>query len=142
MRDSVRQLLRQLEASSDSEPREAELGRVLSWAFPERIARRRSGQTHAYLCEDGGQAQVHERDPISVHEWLAIAHWDPAQGRRVRLAAPLREADVLTDHASRLSTDAVVQWDAASEVVVAEEQQTLGALVLSRKTDGRCRWLR
>ena len=133
VRDTVRQLLRMLDAGSDSAPQAEEIGRVLAWAFPERIARRRPGQTHVYQCEDGGQAQLPERDAMSAHEWLAIAHWDPARGRRIRLAAPVSEAEVLADHAARLRTEAVVTWDSTSETVVAEEQQRLGALILSRR---------
>ena len=132
-RESVRQLLRLVDRESDSTPLEDALGRVLSWAFPERIARKRPGQTHVYLCEDGGQAQLPEKDPLTKHEWLAIAHWDPAQARRIRLAAPLDEADVLRDHAARIRTEVQVHWDSAGEAVIAEEQRRLGSLVLERR---------
>lgn len=132
-RESVRQLLRMVEAPDDDlfDPHAA--GRVLSWAFPERIARLREGQRFAYACEDGGAAKLHERDVLAGHEWLAVAHWDPSRDRLIRLASPLSEAEVLRDHADRIVTEAAVHWDPESQSVVSEERRRLGALILSRK---------
>jgi ATP-dependent helicase HrpB len=132
-RDAVRQMLRLLDVDSDARPDEHALGRVIAWAFPERIARRRPGIVPAFLCEDGGEARLHEKDALGAHEWLAIAHWDPAAPRKIRLAAPIDFADIERDHADRIRTDAVVRWDAQAEAVVAEEQTRLGAIVLSRR---------
>lgn len=133
VRDAVRQMLRLLEVDSDARPDENELGRVIAWAFPERIARRRAGGSAAYLCEDGGEARAHDKDPLAASEWLAIAHWDPAPPRRIRLAAPLAFADIERDHRERVRTEVIVRWDAQTEAVVAEEQTRLGAIVLSRR---------
>jgi len=133
VRDAVRQLLRLLDVDSDARPDEAELGRAIAWAFPERIARRRAGSSRAYLCEDGGEARLPERDALGIQEWLAIAHWDPAPPRKVRLAAPLAFADIERDHRERIRNETVVRWDAQAEAVVAEEQTRLGAIVLTRR---------
>lgn len=131
--ESVRQLLRLIDAP-DSDAFDAQAtGRVLAWAFPERIARRRTNQNTIYQCEDGGEARIHERDALAGHEWLAIAHWDPARNRAIRLAAPLSESEVLRDHADRIVLEQQVRWDPASEAVISEEQRRLGALVLQRK---------
>jgi ATP-dependent helicase HrpB len=131
-RDAVAQLLRLVDAR-DNPPDEESLGRVLSWAFPERIARKRSGQGTVYQCEDGGEARLPEKDALAKFEWLAVAHWDPARGRRIYLAAPLDEEQVLRDHAERIKVSDEVRWDAAAEAVIAEEQRRLGALILKRK---------
>lgn len=133
VRDAVRQLLRLLDVESDAVPDEHALGRVIAWAFPERIARRRAGLVPAYLCEDGGEARLPDKDALGASEWLAIAHWDPAPPRRIRLAAPVAFADLERDHRERIRTDLVVRWDAQAEAVVAEEQKRLGAIVLSRR---------
>jgi len=133
LRDAVRQLLRLVDVEAGAPPDEDALGRVVAWAFPERIARRRAGPGSAYLCEDGGEARLPDKDALGRHEWLAIAHWDPAPPRKVRLAAPLAFADIERDHAARLRTELVVRWDAQAEAVVAEEQKKLGAIVLSRR---------
>jgi ATP-dependent helicase HrpB len=140
VRDSVRQMLRMLvgaahgrELDAGGGPDEAGLGRVIAWAFPERIGRRRAGSTTAYLCEDGGEARLPDKDALGTHEWLAIAHWDPAAPRRIRLAAPIAFADVERDHRERVRRESVVRWDAQAGAVVAEEQTRLGAIVLSRR---------
>ncbi|MGH8442713.1 MAG: ATP-dependent helicase HrpB [Nevskiaceae bacterium] len=133
VRDAVRQILRLLDVEADGKPDEHELGRAIAWAFPERIARRRDGANGAFLCEDGGEARVPERDALAASEWLAIAHWEPVPPRKVRLAAPIDFADVERDHRARIRTEAIVRWDARKEAVVAEEQTNLGAIVLARR---------
>lgn len=133
-KETVRQLLRLLgDSSAPGDINEDELGRLISWAFPERIARRRAGQNAVYQCEDGGEARLHEKDGLAQHEWLAIAHWDAAGPRKIRLAAPLTETELLRDHAARIRTVDEVRWDAIAEAVTAEQQQRLGELVLERK---------
>jgi ATP-dependent helicase HrpB len=133
VRDAARQMLRLLDVESDARAEEDDVGRVIAWAFPERIARRRPGNVPAFLCEDGGEARVHEKDALGAHEWLAIAHWDPGAPRKVRLAAPIAFADIERDHRERIRTEMVVRWDAQAEAVVAEEQTRLGAIVLARR---------
>lgn len=135
VQDSATQMLRVLgeEAATSASLTAHDVGRVIAWAYPERIARRRTGQTGVYLCEDGGEARIHEKDALAQSEWLAIAHWDPGPPRKIRLAAALTEAEVLCDHAERIQTVADVRWDAQSEIVVAEQQKRLGAIVLERR---------
>ena len=137
VKESAQQLARLVSAEDRAAFDEADVARIVSWAYPERIARRRPGQgsqkEFAYLCEDGGEARIHEKDALAQSEWLAIAHWDPGPPRKIRLGVRLREADVLSDHAARIRTSQEVTWDARNECVVAEEQQVLGAIVLARK---------
>jgi len=133
VREGVRQMLRLLAVESEGRPDEHELGRAIAWAFPERIARRRAGSNSAFLCEDGGEARLSDRDPLAASEWLAIAHWDPAPPRKVRLAAPIAFDDIERDHGERIKVEAMVRWDAQSEAVMAEEQTRLGAIVLARR---------
>ena len=113
-------------------------GRVVAWAYPERIARRRhapkAGDREVkYLCVDGGEAQLSAQDPLARSEWLAIAHWDPGPPRRIYLAAALEEAEIERDHAAQIESSTICHWDAQVEAVVAEEQRRLGALVLARR---------
>jgi ATP-dependent helicase HrpB len=136
MRETVRQMLRLVDANGDPAFSEDAVARIVSWGYPERIARRREGPAQkeiAYLCEDGGEARVSERDVLAQSEWLAIAHWDPGPPRRIRQAVRLRAEDALKDHADRIRTLREVRWDAQRECVVAESQERLGAIVLGRK---------
>ncbi len=146
VRDTVRQLLDQIDRDGDSDSRAAidpdQVGRIVALAYPERLARRRADTRGArdvgYLCADGGEARVAERDPLAASEWLAIAQWTvgATQGgapRRIRAAAAISEADVLRDHAGRIETRADIAWNEQAEAVLAERQTRLGAIVLERK---------
>jgi ATP-dependent helicase HrpB len=141
VRETVRQLLRLVdeEAGGDrlKQVDERALARVVGWAYPERLARRRPGvrgiREVAYHCADGGEARLAETDALAKAEWLAIAHWDPGPPRRIRLACVADEADLRRDHAEALAESAVVRWDDQSHSVQAELQQRLGALVLSTR---------
>lgn len=133
VRDSARQLAQGMDANGTPVFDEDSVARLVSWAFPERIARRRAGPPGVFLCADGGEARVHEKDALAQSEWLAIAHWEPGPPRKVRLAVRLRESDVLRDHADRIMQSDDVRWDAQNEAVVSERQKKLGALVLERK---------
>ena len=133
VRESVRQIGRLIDAGEDAVFDEDAVARLVSWAYPERIARRRPGPPGVFLCEDGAEARIHENDALARAEWLAIAHWDPGPPRRIRSAALLREGDVLRDHADRIRSEPQVHWDAQTAAVVCEQQRRLGALVLERK---------
>jgi ATP-dependent helicase HrpB len=137
VRRAAEQLARVIDVELAERLEDRDLARIVAWAYPERIARRRGPQQStrdvAYLCEDGGEARIASSEALSVAEWLAIAHWDPGPPRKIRVATPIDEADVLRDHADRIRESRVVRWDAQSESVVAESQRALGAIVLERK---------
>lgn len=134
--ESVRQLRRMLALDERHAFDENAVARVLAWAYPERIAQRRAekrAQDAVFLCADGSEARLSERDALAHCEWLAIAHWDPGPPRRVRLAAALSEAQLLEDHAEQLRWRDVVSWDAASASVISESQRRFGAIILQRR---------
>ena len=146
LQDSVRQFLRLLPESPSTTRRDVDPAGLLSLAFPERIARRREGLRErsgaggppgarevAFLCADGGEARLAEHDALARADFLAIAHWDPGPTRRIRLAAALDERDLRALHGARFQTVRDVRWDAQQDAVVAEEQQRLGAIVLSSR---------
>jgi ATP-dependent helicase HrpB len=145
--EAVRQMRRLLDIDADAAPEPEtlsapDIARVVAWAYPERIARRRAGvRDHrdvAYQCADGGEATLAQGDALSVREWLAIAHWSveddgPARrsARRIRLACALDEAQILRDHPPVVAER--VFWDVQAQAVVAERQIRIGALVIERK---------
>ena len=141
VREAVRQFLRIADADERAGADEAQVGRLVAMAFPERIARRRAEQNPAlrggrdavFLCADGGEARLPQHDALAHCEWLAVAHWEPGVPRRIRLAAALDEAELLRDQQSRIEAVNAVRWDAQDEVVTSERQRRLGAIVLERK---------
>ena len=137
VRETVRQLRRLLDVDAAASFDHDGVARAVSFAFPERIARRRedarSPQEQRFLCADGGEASVSSASPLAASEWLAIAHWEPGSTRRVRSAAALSAAQTRQDHADRIVEAAEVRWDPQTQAVIAERQTRLGAIVLARK---------
>jgi ATP-dependent helicase HrpB len=138
--EAAKQLLRLIDARDGAWPGqdEAASGRIVAWAYPERLARRRPGQGAGekeirYQCADGGEASLRAQDPLARSEWLAIAHWEPGTPRRIRLAAAIAPADVERDHAAHIRWHDECRWDVQTGAVLAEAQRRLGALVLERR---------
>ena len=137
MRETVRQLLRLVDEDDRSAVDVDAIGRIVAMAYPERLARRRADTRNArdvgYLCADGGEARIAERDLLAASEWLAIAHWEPGSPRRIRSAAGLSEREVMADQVARIVNVADVAWNEQQQAVLAERQMRLGAIVLERK---------
>jgi ATP-dependent helicase HrpB len=133
IRESARQFLRLVDAGEADDASGDDAGALVALVYPERIARRRGEARGVFLCADGGEARVHERETLAGVDWLAIAHWEPGVPRRVRSAAALSERELLRDHAERIETVTEVRWDSQAAAVIAETQTRLGAIVLSRK---------
>lgn len=136
--ESSKQFLRAAEIGGNEPPsrNDVDIARCVALAYPERIAIRRDGirekQEVAFLCADGVEARIHERDPAAVSEWLAVANWDPGPPRRIRSAVALTRDDVLRDQQHRLQWQNIVRWSDKDQVVVAEQQRRLGAIILER----------
>lgn len=132
-------LARSGQRNSGARAEPAGLGELLAYAFPERLAQRRQGLRDAgggrgevaYLCADGGEARLAEHDPLAKSQYLAIAHWTPGAQRRIRLAAPIAETKVRAAFARDIQLEELVAWDARRQLVVAQAQEKLGAIVLS-----------
>lgn len=136
VRESAQQLLRLISVKDLGGVDESAVAHTVAWAYPERLARRREGtrgRQVPYLCADGGEAYLDEYEPLAQSPWLAIAHWEPGTPRRIRLAAPITEAELFERHAARLAWQDVVQWDRNHELVIAESQRRLGAIVIERR---------
>lgn len=137
--ESTKQFLRAAEIGGSEPPSrdDADIARCVALAYPERIAIRRDGarekQEVAFLCADGVEARMHERDPAAVSEWLAVANWDPGPPRRIRSAIALTRDDVLRDQRHRLQWQNIVRWSDKDQAVVAEQQRRLGAIIVDRK---------
>jgi len=137
VRDGVRQLLHVADADADADadsPFDLDCaGRIAAFAYPERLARRRSGVRGVFLCADGGEARLDSREVLAGADWLAIAHWTPGAPRRIRSAAVVDEAVLLTDHADRIRRVENVYWDAQAQAVIAERDTQFGAISLRRQ---------
>jgi ATP-dependent helicase HrpB len=107
------------------------IGRLLAWAYPERIGRRRAGSAGRYRLANGRGAFFASLEPLAAAEWIVAAELDGERREaRIFLAAAYDRETLLDQHAGRTLQREVVAWDARRRAVVAERQLSLGALLL------------
>ncbi|MCQ2444746.1 MAG: ATP-dependent helicase HrpB, partial [Mailhella sp.] len=108
---------------------EASAGALISLAWPDRIARKRS--RGKFLLASGRGAEMAEDDALAGEELLAVAAMDGgASGSgRIFLAAPLSSEELEELHGRGTEAD-TVEWDPRTEAVSARHTRSLGAIVL------------
>jgi ATP-dependent helicase HrpB len=107
---------------------------LLSLAFPERIAARRSGSDGRFLLASGRGAFLPMNDPLAASDYLAIAHMDAgAREGRIDLALPLGLDDIYRVHGHRIQYRENLYWDLGRQTVAAREEQRLGKLMLQSR---------
>lgn len=110
------------------------VGGLLSLAFPDRVAQRRPGSDSRYLLASGRALLVPEGDPLSRYEYLVVASLDAGRREgRAYLAAPITLDQIRRLQARHIKTTHRVEWEAASQAVVAREEERLGSLLLSTR---------
>ena len=107
-------------------------GRMLSWAFPDRIARRR-GAPGRFLMACGRGATLDPESALAREEWIvAVELRDDGPDARIRLAAPVSQDDVEEDNAFSLRREASVSWDRQNDAVAAVIRTSLAAIPLKQ----------
>ena len=124
-----------------TKPREEELrwvGILLAFAYPDRIAQRRSQQNGRFLLSGGKGATVHLSEPLAVHDYLVVARLDSGQREaRMQLAAVIESAALYRHFPEMIVTTSEVSWNQDQHNVMARTQQRLGALVLHEEPQQR-----
>lgn len=106
-------------------------GLVLSFAYPDRIGRRRPAQPGQYLLRNGIGATLPAGSALTTAEFLAAAELDGEQsGARILLAAPLDEADLRSSFAGQIEREDEVEWNDEADAIRAVARERLGAIVL------------
>jgi ATP-dependent helicase HrpB len=118
-------------ASDESGGEVGHVGLLTALAYPDRVARLRSGGRTRFLLRNGKGVALDPTDPLAGEPWIAVADLDP-RGRegRVFRAAPLSAEEVEDAFGSQVTEDDEVSWDDAAGRVVARRVRRLGALVL------------
>lgn len=112
---------------------DADIGRLVAFAYPDRIAQSR-GAGGRYLLAGGRGARLTEAQSIAQAEFLVVADLDAGEREAlIRLAAPLPRATLETDFASLIEHRQRFEWDAREQAVVAQDERWLGAIRLGER---------
>jgi ATP-dependent helicase HrpB len=116
-------------ASSD----DAEVGRLLAFAYPDRIAQSRGGAGR-YLLTSGRGATLPEAQSLARSEFLVVADVDAGDREAViRLAAPIDRRALEEDFAEQIDRRERFEWDSREQAVVARDERWLGQLKLDER---------
>ena len=115
------------------DPRRAEMaaGRLTALAYPDRIALRRPGDAPRYLLSGGRGAVLDAADPLAGQRLLVATDLEDGPEARIRIAAPISEADLRREFRDRIRQEESVRWSSRHYRVEARRRERLGALVLS-----------
>ena len=108
-------------------------GRLLAFAYPDRIAQSR-GAGGRYLLAGGRGARLTDVQSIGQAEFLVVADLDAGDREAlIRLAAPLRRNTLETDFAELIEHRERFEWDAREQAVIAQDERWLGAIRLGER---------
>lgn len=104
-------------------------GLLLAFAYPDRVAQRRS--TGRFLLSSGRGAVLPELQPLSNERYLVAAELDDNGAEsRIYLAAPIQEDELIRAFEDRLLKEQEVLWEQATGSVKARQRLRLGAIIL------------
>ncbi len=133
LRERIKSAAQQIRGLSDigkEDTGDASPGVLVALAWPDRIAQARGGRGR-FRLSGGGGAVLPEHDALSNEDFLAVATTDGASGdQRIFLAAALARGDIERYFAAHIKERDIVRWDVRAELVVANRQRRLGALIL------------
>jgi ATP-dependent helicase HrpB len=111
-------------------PIDSDVGKLISEAYPERIARQQEKHSNRYKLANGRTVRLPDHDPLIRQTWLAVAHLDSGNSEgKIFLAAPLSEEDLM----HRALEHEVVTWNPDKGMIIAATEKRIGNVVLSSK---------
>jgi len=129
-REAARQIRRLVRIGAD-DPTGGDPGLLLAFAYPDRIAQRRSATGLQYRLSNGRGVFFPEPEPLATEDTLVVAELDGERREsRIFLAAPVTLADLESHFQDRIVTTETVVWDPREEAVAARRQRRLGQLLL------------
>jgi ATP-dependent helicase HrpB len=135
VRERARTLRAMLRVPAHASVDERECGRALALAFPDRVARRRTGAGERYLLRNGLGAALPDGSSLTGAPFLAIAELGSQRpDARIQLAASLTRAELDEMLGDAVEREDVVEWRAVDRTIVAVRRERLGAIVLRETT--------
>ncbi|MGC4252689.1 MAG: ATP-dependent helicase HrpB [Sphingobium sp.] len=114
------------------------VGLCLALAFPDRVAKRRSGDGADWASVGGRGFRLDPLSPLAREAWLAVgAVQGSAAGARILSAAPLSEGHVMALFGGRMAEHRTVRFRAENGGIEALRERRLGAVRLSSGSDDR-----
>lgn len=113
------------------------VGFLISLAYPDRLAQRRTEKSERYLLSNGRAASLHAADKLANNEYLAIAQLGGLVTQRediIYAAAPLNPDLFKTLLAPMLIQEKSFYWQDQTDRFIAEQQVKIGALTINRRT--------
>ncbi len=108
-----------------------EAGRLLAYAYPDRIAQKKPGAGQ-HLLSSGRGAVLPAGDHLHASDFLVAAHLDGGRKQgRIFLGASLTRDEIIRDHGHLVAREDRVEWNMTK--VEAVSVQLLGSLELSRE---------
>lgn len=130
LREQARTWRAALHGSAQETVVEAECGRALALAFPDRVAQRRAGAEERFVLRNGLGAVLPEGSALAGEAYLAVAELDGQRPHaRILLAAPLTRAELDQLLGDQVERKDIVEWR-GGERAVAVRRERLGAIVL------------
>ena len=127
----IRAETKRLAARAPDSPRPMSAGEMASLAYPDRIGLRRKGEAPRFILSGGKGAAMDAADPLAGQRLIVALDLDgDTREARIRLAAPLTEAELRTTHGPAIAWHEICHWSDRENRVVARRQERFGALVL------------
>ena len=128
----ARDLMRQ--SSAEGAAQAGLEGVLLGFAYPDRIARRRSDADNRFLLANGRGAQFAQPQSLAQREFIvAVEADDRDRDARITLAAPLSREDLHDYFSSQLRTTDEVHWDDREQAVLARRVTRLFELLIDER---------
>jgi ATP-dependent helicase HrpB len=109
----------------------ASIGRLLAWAYPDRIARRRANGRGKFLLANGRGVYLDPAEPLAAEQFLVAVELDgDRRNARIYRAAASRLDILMEQFADQIQQVEAVEWDPASQVVATRRDLKLDALTL------------
>jgi len=107
------------------------IGRLLGWAYPDRIGRRRPGVRGKFLLTNGRGAYLDPAAPLAAEEFIVAVELDGKRREARIFRAATYSMDILSEQfAEQLRWTEAVDWDPDRLAVAARRDLKLGALTL------------
>lgn len=112
-----------------------QIGRLLLYAYPDRIAHQREGSRERYLLRNGKGAQFAPRARIVAAEWLVVPKLEHGQGAEalIHMGFMLELEQIVQAFEADIRVESETCWDSNAARVTARRCRRLGSLVLQQE---------